>query len=176
MLPCSGCFLIASTRLTDAHFARSVVYLVDHDEDGTLGFIVNRPLKTPLGEIWEEAPSGLRGCRVAAEGGPVEGGKGLLLHADLSLAGAQPMGCGLAVGGDEAALALRFAGGADAQGPRLFLGHSGWAPGQLDQEILQGAWTVRPGELAILLAPDPGEGLWERLASGRGGLPEPSVN
>ncbi len=175
--PAPGCFLIATTQLTDPNFRRSVVYLVAHGDEGSLGFIVNRPLAMPLGEIWGECPSGLHEAQVAAEGGPVERHKGLLIHREADLSQAAEMGAGLWVGGDLEALSHRWAGGADRAGPRLFLGHSGWSPGQLQQEITDGAWILKPGQLDPVLDRATDEDLWERLSrGGNGGLKVPSLN
>jgi putative transcriptional regulator len=177
MRPRAGVLLVASPHLNDPNFIRSVVYLIDHGDGGSLGFIVNRPLDLPLGDLWDEAPGGLTNARIAAEGGPVDKHKGLLLHGDLSLAGAQPMGDGIAVGGDLAALQERWTAGSDQSGPRLFLGHSGWSSGQLDREIEEGAWLVRPGRLDLLFHPQPSELVWQHLVEGRnGGMPDPSRN
>ena len=177
MRPRSGVFLVASPQLTDPNFVRSVVYLLDHSDTGSLGFILNRPLDLPLGELWNEAPGGLVDALIAADGGPVDKHKGLLLHGDTTLAGAQPMGEGIAVGGDLAAMQERWATGGDHNGPRLFLGHSGWTAGQLDREIEEGAWLVRPGRLDLLFEVRPSELLWQHLVEGRsGGMPDPSRN
>jgi putative transcriptional regulator len=177
MRPRSGVLLVASPRLTDPNFLRAVVYLLDHGESGSLGFIVNRPLDVPLVELWNEVPAGLADARIAAEGGPVDKHKGLLLHGDLSLPGAQMMGEGVAVGGDLPALAERWITGGDHAGPRLFLGHSGWTAGQLEVEIGEGAWIVRPGRIDLLMTPKPSDLLWQQLLEGRaGGMPDPSRN
>ncbi len=168
---------MASPNLTDPNFLRSVVYLLDHGDSGSLGFIINRPLDLPLAELWTEAPGGLAEAHIAAEGGPVDKHKGLLLHADPSLDGAQLMAEGIAVGGELAALRERWPTGEDHCGPRLFLGHSGWTAGQLQQEIEEGAWIVRPGRVELLLGPQPSELLWQQLVEGRaGGMPDPSRN
>lgn len=177
MRPRSGVLLVASPHLTDPNFLHSVVYLLDHGDSGSLGFIVNRPLDVPLSELWAEAPGGLAGSRIAAEGGPVDKHKGLLLHGDTNLVGAQLMGDGVAIGGDLDALGARWVSGEDHHGPRLFLGHSGWSAGQLMAEIEEGAWVVRPGRIDLLLAAQPSELLWQQLIEGHtGGMPDPSRN
>ena len=176
MVPAAGMLLVASTALSEPSFMRSVIYLLEHDEDGSLGFIINRPLDIALSDLWADCPPGLAPAKVAAEGGPVDRNKGLLLHAVSELPGAQPMGHGLAVGGDIEALAKRFAHGADPRGPRLFLGHSGWAPGQLANEIAEGTWVLRPGSLDLVLNSRPNATLWQHLLDGKIGLPEPSLN
>jgi putative transcriptional regulator len=176
MKPVAGTFLVASSSLNDPNFMRSVIYLLEHGDAGTMGLIVNRPLDMPLSAIWDGVPAGLADAVIAAEGGPVERDRGLLLHGLADLPGCQRIGDGVAIGGDVAALAARFGGGADQCGPRLFLGHSGWGPGQLAQELEQGSWVVRPGHLDHLLVSPPTD-LWRRLIDGGGtGLPEPSVN
>ena len=175
MKPAAGTILVASPSLSDANFMRSVVYLLEHNDAGSMGLIINRPLDMPLSSIWEDVPSGLAGACVAAEGGPVERERGLLLHGRPNLPGCQTLGSGVAIGGELAALGQSFAGGADGNGPRLFLGHSGWGPGQLNDEVVEGAWLVRPGRLDHLLVAPSGD-LWRRLLDGGQVLPEPSVN
>jgi putative transcriptional regulator len=175
MKPAAGTFLVASPNLGDANFMRTVVYVLEHGDAGTMGLIVNRPLDMPLSAIWDGVPPGLAGSLVAAEGGPVERERGLLLHGLPDLPGCQRIADGLAIGGEVAALSLRFGAGADRAGPRLFLGHSGWGSGQLEHELEQGAWLVRHGNLDHLLVAPPGE-LWRRLLDGGQGLPVPSVN
>ncbi len=115
-------------------------------------------------------------ARLAGEGGPVDRHKGLLLHACMDLAGAHPVSPTVAVGGDAAALAARWPDGGDLSGPRLFLGHSGWGLGQLERELEEGAWILRPGRPELLLDPYPPAGLWQQLIEGRHGMPDPSRN
>ncbi len=175
MEPRAGTVLVATTALTDPNFAAAIVYLLEHGDGGTLGLVVNRPLATTLGEVWSDAPAHLAHATMVATGGPVEPHKGLLLHGDPAIPAAQDLGGGVHIGGAIPDLLRRWPDGPDDLGPRLYLGHSGWAPGQLDMEVQDGAWLVRPGRLAWLLAGAP-DGLWERLRTERGGLPEPSVN
>jgi putative transcriptional regulator len=176
MDPAAGMLLVASPRLEDANFRHSVVYLVEHNDTGTLGFIINRPLELPLSELWSEVPPGLAVARLAGEGGPVDRHKGLLLHACMDLAGAHPVSPTVAVGGDVDALAARWPDGGDVSGPRLFLGHSGWGLGQLERELEEGAWILRPGRPELLFDPYPAVGLWQQLIEGRYGMPDPSRN
>ncbi len=174
--------LVANLQLTDENFSRSIVYLVEHSNEGSLGFIINRPLELTLGELWNDCPSGLADAKAAADGGPVERHKGLLLHRHPGIAETAPMGHGIFIGGNLPQIASRWASGPDRIGPRLFLGHSGWTAGQLDREITAGAWLIRPGHSDLLaLVTDPttgsdGDQLWERLRHGPHGLPAPSLN
>lgn len=172
----AGMLLVASAKLHESAFMRTVIYLLEHNQDGTLGFIINRPLDIPLSDLWDECPKALAHAKIAAEGGPVDRHKGLLLHGCVDLPGAQLMGRSLAIGGEIDELARRYAGGIDRSGPRLFLGHSGWAPGQLDGELDDGAWIVRPGDPLMILNHRPADNLWQHLLDGKGGLPKPSLN
>ena len=178
----AGVLLVANPQLTDENFCRSVVYLVEHSDEGSLGFIINRPLEMTLGDLWGDCPSGLADAKAAADGGPVERHKGLLLHRHPGIADTAAMGHGIFIGGDLPQIAARWASGPDRIGPRLFLGHSGWTGGQLGREIDIGAWLVRPGHSDLLaLVTDPttgsdGDHLWERLRNGPHGLPTPSLN
>ncbi len=177
MTPVAGALLVATPVLDDPHFLRSVVWLAEHGEDGTLGFIINRPLEMPMSDLWEACPPSLADLQCAGEGGPVERHKGLLVHGIGTLADAAPLHHGLYVGGSIQALADRWRGGADAMGPRLFLGHSGWSPGQLEREIAAGAWLVRPGKLEqVLIPPVDGDALWKQLTLLRPVDEGPSVN
>ena len=178
----AGMLLIASPQLLDENFCRSVIYLVEHSDDGSLGFIINRPLELTLGDLWGDCPSGLSDAKAAADGGPVERHKGLLLHRDPGIADTAVMGHGIFIGGDLPQIATRWILGPDHIGPRLFLGHSGWTGGQLGREVTSGAWLLRPGTSDLLgLVTDPttgsdGDQLWQRLCHGPHGLPTPSLN
>jgi putative transcriptional regulator len=176
MHPAAGTVLVASPTLRDPNFLGTVVYVLDHGPNGTLGFIVNRPLEVPLDELWEDVPAHLSQARIAALGGPVDRHKGLLLHGCPAITDAQRMADGVFAGGSIPELVARYADGADQTGPRLFLGHSGWASGQLEVELAEGAWFVRPGKISWLLDPVPMNNLWQHLVEGRTGLPDPSVN
>lgn len=180
MSPAPGVLLVASPTLSDPSFRHTVVYLVEHSDEGSLGFIVNRALEIPLGELWGDCPTGLTASSSAAEGGPVERHKGLLLHRHPGIASAAPMGLGLFIGGDLEQIASSWKHGPDRSGPRLYLGHSGWSGGQLQREITDGAWLLRPGSTDLVVGNDTqgltGEQLWERLSGGVHGLPAPSLN
>ena len=180
MNPAPGVLLVATPALTDPSFRRTVVYLVEHSAEGALGFIVNRPMDIALGDLWGDCPPGLTACSAAAEGGPVERHKGLLLHGHCAIEGTAPMGQGRFVGGDLRHIADHWQSGTNHHGPRLYLGHSGWVGGQLEEEIANGAWLLRPGTIDLIVSGVPdglsGEQLWEQLSSGPHGLPKPSLN
>ncbi|MFW5844610.1 MAG: YqgE/AlgH family protein [Planctomycetota bacterium] len=174
----AGSLLVATPMLEDPNFRHAVVYIAEHNEDGTLGFILNRPLDLPLDEVWDGCPDSLTGLRCCAQGGPVETHKGLLLHGYEQVPGAGSLCAGVWIGGDGDA--IRAAASDDPEmpchGPRLILGHAGWSEGQLAGEIGAGAWAVRPGDARLLLNPDPPEDLWQTCLGAGDGPRTPSTN
>ena len=178
MKPEAGHFLIALPSLQDPSFMRTVIYLLEHSDTGTLGLIVNRPVPVKLSDIWDECPDSMDSKELCAEGGPVDRHKGLLIHRMPNIPDALELGLGLSVGGQAEALAEEYTKHGDQRrlGPRLFLGHAGWAPEQLEHEISQGTWLVRSGLQDLLLDPQPPEDLWQTLISAGEEIPDPSTN
>lgn len=158
--PASGRLLIATPLLTDPHFFRTVVYLLEHDADSTLGVIVNRPSHTPVGQVLPDWHDVVSGPSVVFGGGPVQPDGALclgLLATDGP--GARPVVDGVGtidLDGD----VLAIAGVTNRL--RVFAGHSGWAAGQLEDEVAEGAWWVLPGSPADLFSEDLST-LWARV-------------
>ncbi len=159
-----GTFLVASPGLVDPNFVRAVILVCEHNEDGTMGLIVNRPTSVALDQILpkELIPPGPAGH--AFQGGPVQTDHILFLHGlaepDLQL---NPICKGVYLGGTPDGLQKAFAAENGSSGPvRCYLGYAGWGAGQLDEELRQGAWVIRPAEAAEVFAVDPAT-LWARL-------------
>ena len=164
-------FLIASPPLGDPNFERTVVLLALHGPRGALGFVVNRVAPLKLGEVmglagYGERPAAAEG--VVFVGGPVEPGSGWVL-----------CGAPILAGGAEGvidvteqvkisssrhafdALARDLESAQGAAGERVvFLGYSGWGPGQLEGEIAQGAWLPAPFDPGVVFTVDV-ERRWE---------------
>ncbi|MFF8829850.1 YqgE/AlgH family protein [Streptomyces sp. NPDC015131] len=158
----TGRLLVATPALADPNFDRAVVLLLDHDDEGSLGVVLNRPTPVDVGDILEGwAPlAGEPG--VVFQGGPVS------LDAALGLA---------VIPGDEGPLGWRRVYGAiglvDLETPpellaaalgslRIFAGYAGWGPGQLEDEMAEGAWFVVDSEPGDVSSPRP-EGLWRQV-------------
>ncbi|MGH2851938.1 MAG: YqgE/AlgH family protein [Solirubrobacteraceae bacterium] len=176
-----GQILIAAPMLADPNFSRSVVLVAAHDENGALGLILNRPLDVPLSDVAPALDAIAEPGSTLHRGGPVAPDSAVVLaeFLDPSLAALMVFGnvgfpsaeCDL----DQLASNVRRA--------RVFAGHSGWGPGQLDEELEADGWIV--GQLA----PDElwhtdTRALWSTALSRKGGsyallarMPEdPSVN
>jgi putative transcriptional regulator len=181
-----GRLLVASPRLGDPNFERSVVLLLDHGPDGALGVVLNRPTGLPVDEIldvWRDqalaAPPG-----VVFRGGPVSPDAviGLarteVVDVDDSLWRLVLDGVGtvdLAVAPDEQPVPV--------VGVRMFAGYSGWSPDQLEDELAEGAWIVLDAVVADVFTPE-ADALWHDVLQRQGGKlallaaypPHPSVN
>ncbi len=155
--------LIAMPDLLDPNFHRTVVLLVYHDEQGTVGMVLNRPTEVRASELCESLGVDWNGAgeQVVHWGGPVQPNTGWVVGETDALARA-PEALSLAEH-------LHFAGSLDAlravaQEPsrdlRLFLGYAGWGPGQLEMELAQGAWVVAPLDTpSVLQVPE--DELWD---------------
>jgi putative transcriptional regulator len=164
------CLLVASPALLDPNFLHSVLLIVEHDEEGALGLILNRPLPLALAQVGEEGGMAYHGAEEATawRGGPVDPQRGVLLVQG-----------GLPEEEDTVVDLTHFVSHrkdlletllADPTARyRLFLGYAGWSAGQLDMELEMGAWTRRPVVSEWLMHPDP-TGLWQvALGSEAGG-------
>jgi putative transcriptional regulator len=168
----AGQLLVATPELDDPNFSRTIVYMVQHDDRGALGVVINRVLGAgPLGKLLEglgiEEGSDSEDQIRVHYGGPVDLGRGVVLHSP-DYRQDDPL-----VVDDLAAFsfsldALRDI--AQGDGPRhsLFaLGYAGWAPDQLEGEIARGSWfTIAPDE--ALLFDDAIDTKWERALARRG--------
>lgn len=161
----TGRLLVATPVLADPNFDRAVVLLLDHDEKGSLGVVLNRPTPVGVGDVLEgwAALAGEPG--VVFQGGPVS------LDSALGVA-VIPGG-----NGDRAPLGWRRVHGAiglvDLEAPpellasdlgslRIFAGYAGWGPGQLEDEVTEGAWYVVESEPGDVSSPCP-ERLWREV-------------
>lgn len=148
-----GQVLVAMPAMSDPRFARSVICLCAHSPDGAMGLVVNRPLDglsfDGLMRQLSLAPSPPQRRLNMLQGGPVENGRGFVLHTtDWSSEASLPVAEGLALTASVDILKAIAGGGGPRQGV-LALGYAGWGPGQLDEEIQLNAW----------LSVDPDEGL-----------------
>lgn len=154
-----GTFLVAARTLRDPNFARTVVLLIDHDAQGAFGLIIDRPTPHNMAELWPEI-TGLEVHPVYI-GGPVFPNRLLfLLRSEGPPRGMRRVIRGVHLGSDELILKRVIARGEEPF--RVFAGYSGWAPGQLDNEIARGDWYLVPAERRYIFHPRPDE-IWSEL-------------
>ncbi|HEX2829990.1 MAG TPA: YqgE/AlgH family protein [Burkholderiales bacterium] len=139
-------FLIAMPAMADPHFAKSLTFVCEHNDQGALGIVVNRPIEMNLHSLLEQvsiAPDTDAWKSVAVHfGGPVQVDRGFVLHTPVgdwqSTLKVSP-DLGLTTSKDILEAVAR------GQGPRqilVTLGYAGWAPGQLEHELAQNAWLT----------------------------------
>lgn len=142
--PLQGHFLVASPHMMDPNFARTVVLLIQHDRDGAMGVVINRSIEKTIQELWEEVHEGHCDNRQPLNlGGPVSGPL-IALHTDSEL-GELEVVPGLFFTAEKGHLEQLV----QQEGLRLkmFIGHSGWGNGQLENELRQGVWLTVPASL-----------------------------
>lgn len=167
----SGRILIATPVIDDDNFLRSVILIVNHTDDGSLGVVLNRPGDDPVSEAlprWHELVSE---PAVVFEGGPVDPTTGLALgvakdpHAFRSEDGsAATADIAARVPGMHGVVTVNLEGdpafaAAYISRIRMFSGYAGWSGGQLAGEILAGAWFVVDGTIDDVFTNRPDE-LW----------------
>ena len=147
LAPAKGTFLVASPRMADPRFSFSVILLLEHGEDGSLGLIINKDTKIPLSRVLPDLDVGGSDEHKLYLGGPV--GRDLLIY--LTRREEPPersshlMG-NVYFGGDKVVLEQLLREKKDDNELRLFSGHSGWAPGQLASELARHDWKVLPAD------------------------------
>lgn len=153
-----GHLLVASPQLLDPNFARALVLLVEHNDEGAFGVVVNRPVGKTLQELWREVGSSPCHSRQPIYlGGPVPGPL-LALHNRPGLAEAEP-----APGVFFAAKKQHLDSLVLTEDPayKIFIGHSGWGAGQLENELREGAWRTLPASAELVFSTD--DDLWEAV-------------
>ena len=157
----AGRLLVAMPDMADPRFARSVVFLCEHSDEGAMGLIVNKPLEdvglVDVAEQMEIATDGPRDVPILY-GGPVERQRGFVLHGPgpaTEAAVALGEGFALSVTRDILEALCRGGGPDDCL---LTLGYSGWSAGQLEAELAENAWLVGAASPALVFGP--AEAMW----------------
>ncbi len=166
----AGQFLVAAPKMADPRFKRTVIYMIAHDAEGAMGLIVNRPfgsgrlsaLMEGFG-VKEPIAKELDGDVRLHYGGPVQQGRGFILHSS----DYKDVGTTI-VSGDvsmtsrvEVLMAI-----AEGKGPKhslFILGYAGWGAGQLENEMARQDWTTAPAELDMIFSDDP-ESVWRKVS------------
>ncbi|HEX3975504.1 MAG TPA: YqgE/AlgH family protein [Solirubrobacteraceae bacterium] len=175
-----GQLLVAGPGLLDPNFWRTVVLIVEHSDEGALGLVLNRPSETTVGEAVSELEELLDLAEPLYVGGPVQPSALIVLAefdrpAEAALIAFEDIGV-LANGAQQdPSLSVRRG--------RAFVGHSGWGPGQLDDEVERGDWIIEPALRDDAFTGTPLD-LWSSVLTRKGGSyalvarmpPDPSVN
>ncbi len=180
----TGQFLIADLDLGDPHFLRAVVLVVEHNDDGAFGLVINRPLGLTAAQIVQENSEPVqyperRGKIPLYGGGPVENQAVFALHTGLEPGSCSPavreIAPGLFFEPSFPAVRAYVSGIAPEYPPddtptlRLYLGYAGWGSGQLEAEVRQGSWQQLPARASLVFQTPPTE-MWQRAMELKGGF------
>jgi putative transcriptional regulator len=176
-----GQLLIAGPTLLDPNFHRTVVLVCEHDDNGAMGLVLNRPSPIPADQAIPELAGAIPATETLWVGGPVQTTSvvvladfcereqhAMLVHGDVGIVLPD-------ADLDEVGNGVRRA--------RAFLGYAGWGPGQLDAELERDDWIVASFEAPDAFTDEP-ESLWSRVLGRKGGQyallatmpPDPSMN
>jgi putative transcriptional regulator len=161
--------LVATPVLLDPNFARTVVFMVEHNDEGALGIVLNRPSDTGIDDVLPEWRTLAVPPASVFVGGPVQLGEAVIGLGRARVVEASPGWEPLlgSVGTVDLAVSPLDAHPAMEE-VRVFAGYAGWGPEQLDGELEQGGWYVVDAEPTDLLTTSPAD-LWRRVLRRQGG-------
>jgi putative transcriptional regulator len=162
--PERGDLLVSTPELTGSTFAESVLLLIHHDDNGSIGLLLNRPTRLGPADVFPELTEHAALPARLFLGGPVQSTSLLML-----VRGTPPTSTGtelrilddVYVTGDTGVLDAGGVDAADESRIRMYAGQAQWQPGQLEAEIADGSWEVKPGRADVIFSADLA-GLWER--------------
>lgn len=159
-------FLIAMPALDDPNFSRSVTWLCEHNEEGAMGIVINRPSDIRTGELFQHLELPISASDVQAPvliGGPVQTDRGFVIHRPGSTwISTWPVSDAASITTSKDVLQA-MAHGSGPQDAFVALGYAGWGAGQLEDELLANAWLTVPADARILFAV-PIEQRWNEAA------------
>jgi len=159
-----GHFLIASPQLPDPNFCQSVVLIIEHNEMGAFGLVLNRPSSITIGKLYEEITGlSVDNRQLVRMGGPIQGPV-MSLHRVKTLSD-EVVVSGVYVTSDKTGLQTLIQ---NNEAPYLlFNGYSGWGTGQLEGELKVGGWLISKATADLVFTSD-FEELWKLLVESHG--------
>ena len=159
-----GNYLIAGRHLQDPNFYRAVVLIVEHNESGSMGFVLNRPTDVEIRKALSEHFSVPEAADPVYFGGPVEPSALFLIHDDAGQSEEElPVVPGLFLGANADTFEAIVTTAAEAGTHyRVFSGCAGWGPEQLESELARGDWYLAPADPEAIFHGDPYE-QWDTL-------------
>ena len=167
--PAQGKLLLSEPFSQDPNFKRTVVLLANHNEEGSVGFVLNRPMELKLEQIIDEFPNSELPIW---DGGPVQRDSLFYIHTlGDAVPDSIPIFGNLFWNGNFETIKALIKGNKIAENEiRLFIGYSGWSAGQLENEIKQNAWLVAPATTDVVMnaGKDSDEKLWKEVLKSMG--------
>ena len=144
--------LLAMPNQAGTYFGNTLTYICDHNDQGALGLMINRPTDITLTEflLQFDCATNVAADLVVLEGGPVQQERGFVLHStDVQTTGSTPIGNDLLLTASRDILEI-IGTGAGPQHFMVALGYAGWGEGQLEHELANNAWLTVPASNEIL--------------------------
>ena len=162
----NGTILLAEPFMLDPNFKRTAVLVVEHNDEGSIGFVMNRPVDMRIDKLVEDFPEF---DAPVYYGGPVGTDTVHYLHNKGSLiAGSDEVLRGVYWGGDYEQVKVFIREGLlEPRDIRFFVGYSGWSERQLEEELELGSWVTAPMFANYLFKSPPRE-LWQRIMANKG--------
>jgi len=180
-----GKLLVAPRECPDPNFAQTVILLVQFDQDGTLGLVINHRTKVPISRALAQVKAANNRSDPIYFGGPVEVATVLaLLRASSRPEEARRVVGDVYLVSTRPLLEKTLAAGTGSGEFHAYVGYCGWSAGQLEHEMNLGAWYIFTGDANLVFDSNP-DSVWSRLVArteqkvaqgGRGGLCEPSAS
>ena len=163
--PKQGSILISEPSLRDFYFRQSVVLLAEHNEEGTFGVIINKPIEAKLKDILK----GFTGYNLPLYlGGPVKTDSIFFIHTRADIDQSLPIMEGLFWGGDLSVIKTMMKRREISPNEiRFFVGYSGWSPNQLDRELSEKSWVLSQTTVSEVINDHP-ETLWSNYLKNMG--------
>lgn len=165
--PDKGRLLISEPFLPDPNFERTVVLLCEHNEEGSFGFVLNKPAIVKVSEVMDELKSFEHQIFI---GGPVQQDTLHFIHRNPEIESGTEVRTNMFWGGNfETVLFLAETKQLNPQNIRFFLGYSGWSAGQLDEELEQDSWIVCDYVTEDLMFETNPNDMWRKALGNMGG-------
>lgn len=158
----AGKLLVAPRNAPDPVFGKTVILLLQHDDDSAVGLIINRRMKVPISRALEEWKLAKDNPDPVYMGGPVELNGVMALVRSAKAADATHVFGDIYLASGRKSMEKVLAAGTGSSDFRIYLGYCGWGSGQLEHEMDLGAWYIFNGSSALVFDSDPGS-LWSRL-------------
>lgn len=165
--PKAGVILVSEPYLPDPNFERTIILLTEHNEEGSIGFILNKPSDNKLGEVMEDLDNYKGSIFI---GGPVQQDTLHILHRHAGISNSVELSDGIYWGGDfEEIASLIETSQIDQDQLRFFLGYSGWSPGQLEDELKEKSWIITDHVTQELVFETSYDQMWRKALKNMGG-------
>jgi len=149
--PSKGIFLVADSKISDPNFKKTVILLLQHGKEGSIGLIINRPTNLPLSELLPKVDAIPQTAGTLYDGGPVDRKTLTLLYrSDLPPSGMTPLFADVYASQEARVLAEQLRISEGRTDFRLYAGYAGWGPEQLRREMKRGDWHLAKADTASL--------------------------